>query len=144
MKSIVLNKPEQLSLTEIPSSRQPLAHEALVRVRRVGICGSDLHAFKGEQPFLSYPRILGHELGVEVVALGRSDQQASLAVGDRCCLNPYLNCGVCGACRRGTTNCCVNLKVLGVHIDGGMREQLAVPTDKLRSSGRLSLEQLAL
>jgi len=144
MKTLVLEQPRVLRLTDTAPPEQPAVGEALVRVRRVGICGSDLHAYKGEQPFFSYPRILGHELGVEVVALGPSDAPVKLAVGERCCLNPYLNCGVCGACRRGRPNCCTNLKVLGVHIDGGMRELLAVPSAKLRSSGRLSLEQLAL
>jgi 2-desacetyl-2-hydroxyethyl bacteriochlorophyllide A dehydrogenase len=144
MKTLVLEQPGVLRLTDTAPPEQPAAGEALVRVRRVGICGSDLHAYKGEQPFFSYPRILGHELGVEVVALGPSDQPLNLAVGEHCCLNPYLNCGVCSACRRGRPNCCVELKVLGVHIDGGMRELLAVPTDKLRRSRRLSLEQLAL
>src|SRR5881396_3031805 len=128
MKSIVLNKPEQLSLTEIPSSRQPLANEALVRVRRVGICGTDLHAFKGEQPFFTYPRVLGHEMGVEVVSVGENAE--GLRAGDLCAVEPYLNCGDCVACRRGKTNCCVRLELLGVHIDGGMREALAVPTNK--------------
>jgi 2-desacetyl-2-hydroxyethyl bacteriochlorophyllide A dehydrogenase len=144
MKTIVLEQPGLLRLTDTPPPDQPAVGEALVRIRRVGICGTDLHAFKGEQPFFSYPRILGHELGVEIVALGPADQPVNLAVGDRCCLNPYLNCGRCSACRRGTPNCCVNLNVLGVHIDGGMRELIAVPTDKLHRSRTLSLDQLAL
>jgi 2-desacetyl-2-hydroxyethyl bacteriochlorophyllide A dehydrogenase len=144
MKTIVLEQPRVLRLTDTAPPDQPAFGEALVRVRRVGICGSDLHAYKGEQPFLSYPRILGHELGVEVVALGPSDAAVKVAVGERCCLNPYLNCGVCSACRRGTPNCCINLKVLGVHIDGGMRELLAVPTAKLHPAPTLPLDQLAL
>jgi 2-desacetyl-2-hydroxyethyl bacteriochlorophyllide A dehydrogenase len=115
-----------------------------VRVRRVGICGTDIHAFKGEQPFFSYPRVLGHELGVEVVAIGPVERQPELAVGDYCSVNPYLNCGHCSACRRGRPNCCLNLKVLGVHTDGGMRELIAVPIDKLHKSSRLALDQLAL
>jgi 2-desacetyl-2-hydroxyethyl bacteriochlorophyllide A dehydrogenase len=108
----------------------------------VGICGTDIHAFHGRQPFFTYPRILGHELGVEVVAVGTG--VANVAPGDRCAVEPYLNCGVCIACRRGRTNCCVSLNVLGVHSDGGMRSLIMVPADKLHPAPSLSFEQLAL
>ena len=141
MKTIVLNQPGQLSLTETaPPALQP--NQALVRMRRIGICGTDLHAFKGEQPFFTYPRVLGHEMGVEVVTVGENDE--GLRAGDLCAVEPYLNCGDCVACRRGKTNCCVRLELLGVHIDGGMREFIAVPTGKLHKSTTLSLDQLAL
>ena len=116
--------------------------EALVRVHRIGICGTDLHAFAGKQPFFSYPRILGHELGVEIIDAG-SDPHG-LKVGDRCSVEPYLNCGHCIACQRGKPNCCINLKVLGVHTDGGMRPLCAVPAHKLHRSAKLDYEQLAL
>ncbi len=143
MKSIVLDEPEQFSLTEIPPpSCQPSTNEALVRVRRVGICGTDLHAFKGEQPFFNYPRVLGHELGVEIVSVG--ENREGLRAGDRCAVEPYLNCGECLACRQGKTNCCEKLQVLGVHTDGGMRELITVLTNKLHKSETLSLDQLAL
>src|SRR6476660_9807392 len=105
MKTLVLEQPRVLRLTDTAPPDQPAVGEALVRVRRVGICGTDLHAYKGEQPFFSYPRILGHELGVEVVALDPSDQVVNLAVGERRGLNPYPDWGVCGVCRRGTPNC---------------------------------------
>jgi 2-desacetyl-2-hydroxyethyl bacteriochlorophyllide A dehydrogenase len=111
-------------------------------VRRVGICGTDWHAYAGRQPFFSYPRICGHELGVEVEAV--NDPGTDLKPGDRCAVEPYLNCGRCIACRRGRGNCCAELKVLGVHTDGGMRERIIVPTAKLHRSARLSHEQLAL
>lgn len=117
-------------------------HEALVRVRRVGICGTDYHAYRGKQPFFSYPRILGHELGVEIVAVG--SESRGLKPGDSCAVEPYLYCGVCSACRRGKTNCCMNLKVLGVHVDGGMRDYLRVPLANLHPSATLSLDHLAL
>lgn len=144
MKTIVLEEPGTLHLTETSAPRQPGPNEALVRVQRVGICGTDLHAFRGRQPFFSYPRILGHELGVEVVALGPTDSDVGLAVGDHCAVEPYLNCGHCSACRRGKTNCCANLQVLGVHVDGGMRELITVPIDKLHRSDTLPLAHLAL
>ncbi len=116
--------------------------EALVRVHRIGVCGTDLHAHAGRQPFFEYPRVLGHELGVEVVDPG--DAPNGLKVGDRCSVEPYLNCGQCIACRRGKPNCCSNLRVMGVHMDGGMGELLAVPAPKLHPSATLSYDQLAL
>lgn len=116
--------------------------EALVRVRRIGICGTDLGAFAGKQPFFEYPRILGHELGVEIVDAG--SEPGELRAGDRCAVEPYLTCERCAACRRGKTNCCTTLKCLGVHIDGGMRPLLALPAHKLHRSARLDFDQLAL
>ena len=142
MKTIILDKPGQFQLAETEPPAAPLPSHAVVRVRRVGICGTDIHAFKGDQPFFSYPRILGHELGVEVVSL--ASDVSNLNTGDVCAVEPYLNCGVCIACRRGRPNCCVELKCLGVHTDGGMRELITVPATKLHRSRTLSLEQLAL
>jgi len=142
MKTIVLEKPGDFRLTERPDPGSPAPGEALIRIRRVGVCGSDIHAYKGNQPFFTYPRVVGHELGVEIAAVGSNEK--GLAVGDRCAVEPYLHCGRCIACRRGKTNCCVNLQVLGVHADGGMRELMTVPVAKLHRSRRLSLDQLAL
>ena len=142
MKTIVLEKPGSFQLIERPAAGKPGPGEALVRIHRVGVCGSDIHAFKGDQPFFTYPRVVGHELGVEIVAVGPNDK--GLAVGDHCAVEPYLNCGRCIACRRGKTNCCVSLQVLGVHADGGMREHMTVPVAKLHRSRTLSLDQLAL
>jgi len=144
MRTIILDQPGSFRLTETPEPGAPGPGEALVRVGRVGICGTDLHAFRGRQPFFSYPRILGHELGVEIVALGPQTAAHSLAVGDRCAVEPYLNCGQCLPCRRGRTNCCEKLQVLGVHRDGGMVEWLAVPVNKLHKSATLPLDHLAL
>ena len=126
----------------LPDPMKPLSAEALIRIRRVGVCGTDYHAFQGNQPFFSYPRILGHELGVEIVALGSG--VPDLRIGDRCAVRPYLNCGRCPACQRGKPNCCPFLQVLGVHVDGGMREYAAVPTSHLHAAPALSFEQLAL
>jgi threonine dehydrogenase-like Zn-dependent dehydrogenase len=142
MRAITLNQPGEFHWTSLPSAPAPNAGEALVRIRTVGICGTDLHAFKGRQPFFSYPRILGHELGVEVLAGGPG--VTNVAPGDLCAVNPYLNCGECIACRRGKTNCCIQLKVLGVHTDGGMREEMILPAAHLYASNKLSLEELAL
>jgi 2-desacetyl-2-hydroxyethyl bacteriochlorophyllide A dehydrogenase len=142
MKTAILNKPGALTIEERSAPDAPEIGEALIRVRRVGVCGTDFHAYQGKQPFFAYPRILGHELGVEVVAV--SSDVKDLAPGDRCAVEPYFNCGSCIACRRGRPNCCVHLKVLGVHTDGGMREIMRVPAHKLHKSQKLNFEQLAL
>ncbi|HKB91140.1 MAG TPA: zinc-binding alcohol dehydrogenase family protein [Opitutaceae bacterium] len=142
MRTLVLEQPGNLRLVDTPVPAAPGPGEALVKVRRIGICGTDIHAFGGKQPFFSYPRILGHELGVEIAVLGADE--TDLQVGDLCSVEPYLNCGKCVACRQGKTNCCAKLQVLGVHIDGGMREHIIVPTRKLHRSKKLTLDQLAL
>lgn len=142
MNAVILNEPGTLTRHDAPEPPTLRAGEALVRVHRVGLCGTDYHAFHGRQPFFSYPRILGHELGVEVLAVGEGVTQ--VAVGDRCSVEPYLHCGKCAACRKGLTNCCANIAVLGVHADGGMREQMIVPAIKLHSSKTLPYEALAL
>ncbi len=142
MKTITLHEPGQLAHSETEPPTLSSEHNTLVRVRRVGICGTDIHAFAGRQPFFSYPRILGHELGVEVVEVGTA--VTDIAPGDVCAVEPYLNCGHCIACRRGKTNCCTSLQVLGVHADGGMREIIEVPARKLHKSDKLTLDQLAL
>lgn len=144
MNTIVLERPGFLSLQDTPEPESPGENEALVRIHRVGICGTDLHAFEGTQPFFSYPRILGHELAVEVVALGKTSTPNTLAVGEIAALNPYMNCGTCIACRRGKPNACVRLQVLGVHRDGGMREYIVVPAHKLQRAPGLSLDAVAL
>ncbi|NNM84439.1 MAG: alcohol dehydrogenase catalytic domain-containing protein, partial [Phycisphaerales bacterium] len=117
MQTLLLEKPGQFNLVDRPEPQTAGPGMALVRVVCVGVCGTDLHAYKGRQPFFEYPRVLGHELGVQVLAVG--DGVANVKPGDRCCVEPYLNCGKCIACRRGRVNCCTSLKVLGVHTDGG-------------------------
>ena len=121
MKSITLTEPGHFDLTDSPLPSLPGIDEVQVRVHRVGICGTDLHAYTGTQPFFSYPRILGHELALEVLKIGDTTSEHPLRVGDKCCLRPYLNCGKCGACLRGFENCCTHMQVFGVHLDGGMR-----------------------
>jgi 2-desacetyl-2-hydroxyethyl bacteriochlorophyllide A dehydrogenase len=138
---IALDKPGHFIAVDGPSPIQAPG-EALVRVHRIGVCGTDLHAFAGRQPFFRYPRILGHELGVEIIDPGTEPH--GFASGDRCAVEPYLNCGHCIACRAGRSNCCADLKVLGVHIDGGMRPAIVVPAHKLHRSRTLTYDQLAL
>ena len=113
-----------------------------MRARRVGVCGTDYHAYEGKQPYFTYPRILGHELAVEVVEAPANE--FGIRAGDRCAVEPYLSCGACHACRIGKPNCCERIQVLGVHTDGGMRELFAVPLDRLHRSESLTFDQLVL
>jgi len=141
MKCIVCEQPNLFRLKEV---EQPVAQpgEALVRIRRIGICGTDLHAYRGNQPFFVYPRILGHELSGEIAVI--EENASGLRTGDRVTILPYLECGHCVACRNGKPNCCTQIKVLGVHDDGGMREYIAVPTDHLIRTEQITLEQAAI
>lgn len=144
MKAIILEEPFHISLQQVAEPTRPGRDEAQVQVKRVGICGTDLHAFGGVQNFFSYPRIMGHELAVEVLEIGATDRALDYAAGDQCCVIPYMNCGGCVACRRGKSNCCTRMQVLGVHIDGGMRERFTLPVDKLLRADGVPVEQLAL
>lgn len=137
---IVLAEPGRFRAETAPVP-EPAPGEALIRIRHVGVCGTDIHAYRGRQPFFEYPRVLGHELGAEVVT---SPPGSGLAPGDRVAVEPYLNDPASPASRRGKTNCCEGLRVLGVHGDGGMRPLLAVPAGKLHRSGILGTEALAL
>jgi alcohol dehydrogenase len=142
MKALSLDAPTQLRRLDIPGPDKPGPGEALVRVHRVGICGTDISGYLGKMPFFSYPRIPGHELGVEVVDVGTG--VANVQPGDRCSVEPYINCQKCHACVRGRTNCCEKHQTLGVHCDGGLRPFFLVPARKLHLSRKLSFEQLAL
>jgi alcohol dehydrogenase len=142
MKAICLERPEKFVTIDVPEPTRPQTGEALVRVHRIGICGTDISGYLGKMPFFSYPRIPGHELGVEVLEVGAD--VTNVKPGDHCSVEPYMNCMECLACRRGRPNCCLTLKVLGVHTDGGMRPRIIVPARKLHFSTKLTLEQLAL
>ena len=144
MKTIILNKPQELQLVSQDFDETLCKNEALLKIHRIGICGTDYHAYRGRQPFFSYPRVLGHELGAEVIALGSGADENGITIGDKVSVEPYLNCGECQPCKNGKINCCESLKVLGVHVDGGMAEYLKVPVNKLHKSDFLSYEQLAL
>ena len=103
MKSLRLNKPGEFEFINTDFTPVLAPNEALIKVHRIGICGTDYHAYRGKQPFFSYPRVLGHELGAEIVALG--DAVATLQIGDKVSVEPYPNCGECHACKRGHINC---------------------------------------
>jgi len=142
MKALQLTQPKEFQHIQIDEPGKPGPGQALVKVHRIGICGTDYSGYLGKMPFFSYPRIPGHELGVEVLAVGEG--VTNIQEGDHCSIEPYMNCGNCFACRKGASNCCENLKVIGVMEDGGMRERFLIRAEKLHPSKKLSFEQLAL
>ncbi len=142
MRALQLVEPKQFRWIDIAEPSSPGPDDVIVRVHRVGICGTDLGGYLGKMPFYSYPRIPGHELGVEVVAVGSEINHVK--VGDRCSVEPYINNPASHASQRGRGNCCEELKVLGVHIDGGLRPLFQLPGRKLHPGNSLAYEQLAL
>ena len=141
MKYIVCEKPGEFILKEKEAPvRKP--GEALLQINKVGICGTDLHAYSGNQAFFTYPRILGHELASEVLEI--DENAKGIKAGDKVVVMPYVSCGECIACRNGKTNCCTNIRVLGVHADGGMQEQITVPAKILLPANNLSNDQMAI
>jgi len=141
MKYIVCEEPGEFVLKEKDKPKRA-SNEALLRVKKVGICGTDLHAYTGNQAFFTYPRILGHELATQVVEIG--ENMNGIKAGDNVVVMPYLNCKECVACRNGKTNCCTSLKVLGIHTDGGMQELISVPADILLPAQGLNDNQMAI
>jgi 2-desacetyl-2-hydroxyethyl bacteriochlorophyllide A dehydrogenase len=139
MKTLVCTKPGLLEYAE-QAAPEHTPGNTILRIRRIGLCGTDLHAFEGTQPYFSYPRILGHELAAEIVKTDNPD----FAAGETVTFIPYFNCGECIACRNGKPNCCTDIKVCGVHINGGMAEYLSVPSYSLVKSNGLGFEELAL
>jgi 2-desacetyl-2-hydroxyethyl bacteriochlorophyllide A dehydrogenase len=137
--TLVCVEPGRLRLEQRPAPHRDPGH-ALVRPLRVGICGTDYHIFEGRHPFLQYPRVMGHELAVEVV---EAPDGTGLAPGAVCVVNPYLSCGECRACRGGKPNCCARLSVLGVHKDGGMTGLLSLPASSLVRAPGLTADQCA-
>jgi 2-desacetyl-2-hydroxyethyl bacteriochlorophyllide A dehydrogenase len=140
MKTLVCTSPGQLEYSrgEAPALTPG---QAIIRIRRIGVCGTDLHAFEGTQPYFTYPRILGHELAGELVA---ADHAPGFQAGEAVTFIPYFSCGSCIACRSGKPNCCTSIQVCGVHADGGMAEFLSVPASALIHGEGLSFDELAL
>lgn len=141
MKVISCEEPKRFTEKEedIPKIKQG---EVLIKVKRIGICGTDIHAFYGNQPFFTYPRVLGHELSGEIVEVDMNDRE--LKAGDSVAIIPFLECGKCIACRQGKMNCCTNMKVFGVHIDGGMKEYIKLPIDHVLKVDGISFDKAAM
>lgn len=129
MKAVLLEKPYDIKVTD-KTVPEPGPEEALIKIKAAGICGSDMGAFRGTNGLVSYPRIIGHELAGEIMKIN-PDNKKGLKVGDRVVIDPYLYCGHCYPCSLGRTNCCEDLKVLGVHVDGGMAEYFVHPSEML-------------
>jgi len=140
MRIIVCNAPFEVGIAE-RAAPEVGEGEVLVRIRRVGLCGTDYHIFAGRHPFLAYPRVMGHELAGEVE---HAPHGSAFHKGQIVAINPYLACGSCIACRRGKPNACAQIRVLGVHIDGGMCELLAVPERAVIDATGLTLDQAAM
>ncbi len=140
MKILTCTSPGYFEYGEAAPPQLTKEH-AILKIKRIGICGTDLHAFEGTQPFFNYPRILGHELGAELMEI---DGISDFKPRDFVTVIPYFNCGECIACKNGKPNCCASLKVCGVHIDGGLCEFLSVPSYSLVHGGGLNLDALAL
>ncbi|WP_347557657.1 zinc-binding alcohol dehydrogenase family protein [Robbsia sp. KACC 23696] len=140
MLTVICEKPGLLRAESRPTPEREKG-EVLLRVRRVGVCGTDLHIFTGNQPYLQYPRVMGHELSGTVES---ADAETGLVFGDTVYVMPYLSCGTCIACRNGKTNCCVNIQVLGVHRDGAMTEYLSLPAQFVRKAEGVTLDQAAM
>ena len=139
MKTLVCTTPGHFEYTERdhPSMKKG---NSILRIQRIGICGTDLHAFEGTQPYFNYPRVLGHELAATI----EETDAEGFKKGDAVTIIPYFYCGECIACRNGKTNCCVSLQVVGVHTDGGMTEYLSVPSYSLLHGEGLGFDELAL
>lgn len=140
MRTLICNTPGEFEyiVTEMPEERESYS---LLKVLRVGICGTDIHAFEGTQPFFNYPRILGHEIAAEIV---HTQEGSGFSTGEIVSISPYFYCGRCVACRNGKTNCCVKMEVFGVHIDGGMRGYISVPNYALVRGEGLTADELVL
>ena len=140
MDVVVCTEPGDLKLECRP---RPIREEGevLVRIRKIGVCGTDMHIFTGNQPYLSYPRVMGHELAGEVE---EAPAESGLEPGDPVYIIPYIACGNCIACRQAKSNCCTKIRVLGVHRDGGLSEYLSVPQAYVKKANGITLEQAAM
>lgn len=140
MKTLTCTTPGIFEYSETEKPELKKGH-AIIKIKKIGICGTDLHAFEGTQPFFNYPRVLGHELSGELI---EADGAEGFKIGEAVTFIPYFNCGTCIACRMNKPNCCVKMQVCGVHVDGGMREFLQVPSQTLLHGEGLSYDELAL
>ncbi|WP_436895198.1 zinc-binding alcohol dehydrogenase family protein [Mammaliicoccus sciuri] len=142
MKSIVCEEPGKMIIQETKEQIFIEDDHILINVKHIGICGTDIHAYGGNQPFFEYPRILGHELSGIVKEIGKNVEDIS--IDDKVTIIPYVHCGKCLACRNNKTNCCQNIEVIGVHRDGGMTEYLSVPAQNVIKVNDLPIHMSAM
>jgi 2-desacetyl-2-hydroxyethyl bacteriochlorophyllide A dehydrogenase len=140
MQSLVCIKPGEFEYRETAKPVLQKEH-SILEIKRIGVCGTDLHAFEGTQPYFEYPRILGHELAA---IIHETDNDSGFIKGEAVTIIPYFNCGHCIACVNDKPNCCVQMKVCGVHVDGGMSNYLSIPNYSLIKADGLSFDELAL
>ena len=141
MKTVLINKPFEIAVTDTPKP-EIKEGEALLKILYCGICGADVASYTGNQPFTTYPRIPGHEFSAEIVSIPENDK--GLKAGDIVTANPYFNCGECYSCRRGFVNCRTDNKTMGVQRDGSFCEYVAMPVERIYQGKGLSAKELAL
>jgi 2-desacetyl-2-hydroxyethyl bacteriochlorophyllide A dehydrogenase len=141
MNQLICLEPRKFEWRFVPKPIRK-SGEILIKIKFLGICGTDLHAFDGNQPFFNYPRVLGHEIAAEIVEM--EEDEKDFFLGDQVSVIPYLHCGKCHACLSEKTNCCTSLSVLGVHQDGAMCEFLSLPKKHLTLANNLPLEHVAM
>ncbi|MCI7352750.1 MAG: alcohol dehydrogenase catalytic domain-containing protein [[Actinobacillus] rossii] len=141
-KAILLHAPNNVGIKPVPYPVKK-TNEVLIKVESMGICGSDIGAYRGTNPLVTYPRILGHEI-VGIVLESGIGMPNNIGIGDRVVLDPYIYCGHCYPCSIGRTNCCESLKVIGVHINGGMQEIITHPAHQIVKAPDMPIEKLAL
>ncbi|MGF9859714.1 zinc-binding alcohol dehydrogenase family protein [Priestia endophytica] len=143
MKAIQVKGAHSLVEVEVEKAELKSPTDVLVKVKRVGICGTDMHIYHGTNPLATLPRVVGHEVAGEVVAVGKEVDK--LKKGDHVVIEPISYCGSCYACRKGRPNVCSNLSVFGVHEDGGLREYIVLSEKQLHLvSKSLSWDDIVL
>ena len=137
VKALVLKSPGEASVETVP---EPVVApgELLLKVRMVGFCGSDLNSFRGRNPLVTFPRILGHEVSATII-----EGDSALPSGTDVALSPYTACGRCASCRRGRPNACQFNQTLGVQRDGALSEFVSMPREKLYPA-KLTRKELCL
>lgn len=143
MKALRVNKPYDLEIIDVDKPRISNENNVLIKMKAVGICGSDVHIYHGQNAAATYPRVIGHEMVGEVVEV--DDKVTKVKVGDRVIVDQVVSCGECYACKTNRSNVCMNLEVRGVHIDGGFQEYIAVPeSDIYRIPENLTYEEAVM
>ena len=131
MRQVVLTAPKQIEFREVaaPEAGNLKSDEVLLRILRIGICGSEIHSYNGQHPATFYPVVQGHEYSAEVVAVGSAVRKVK--PGDRVTGRPQLVCGECNPCKRGQYNVCSNLRVEAFQADGVAQDYFVIPEERV-------------